>query len=155
MLDRAVAALKSDEPKALREFNDADNKQCHQSSQGSRASAATRSGLIIFCKDHNSKFERAWRSNMTRSALIVFAVALLLVGTSLASAKSRSAGAHSKPSPAAVNQATPRPTQVDPYYRLSDAYYGDSDPYHGLFNFYAVPPYSPGNSYGYVRRLGR
>src|SRR5215467_9500709 len=29
MLDRAVAALKSDEPKALRELNDADNKQFH------------------------------------------------------------------------------------------------------------------------------
>jgi hypothetical protein len=29
MLDRAVAALKSDEPKALREFNDGDNKQFH------------------------------------------------------------------------------------------------------------------------------
>jgi hypothetical protein len=29
MLDRAVATLKSDEPKALREFNDADNKEFH------------------------------------------------------------------------------------------------------------------------------
>jgi len=29
MLDRAVAALKSDEAKALHEFNDADNKQFH------------------------------------------------------------------------------------------------------------------------------
>ena len=29
MLDRAVAALKSDESKALGEFNDADNKQFH------------------------------------------------------------------------------------------------------------------------------
>ena len=29
MLDHAVAALKSDEAKALREFNDADNKQFH------------------------------------------------------------------------------------------------------------------------------
>ena len=29
MLDRAVAALKSDEAKALREFNDADNKEFH------------------------------------------------------------------------------------------------------------------------------
>jgi hypothetical protein len=29
MLDRAVAALKSDQAKALREFNDADNKEFH------------------------------------------------------------------------------------------------------------------------------
>ena len=29
MLDRAVATLKSDEPKALREFNDEDNKEFH------------------------------------------------------------------------------------------------------------------------------
>lgn len=29
MLDRAVAALKSDEAKALREFNDEDNKEFH------------------------------------------------------------------------------------------------------------------------------
>src|SRR6516162_11149214 len=29
MLDRAVAALKSDDAKALREFNDADNKEFH------------------------------------------------------------------------------------------------------------------------------
>ena len=29
MLDRAVAALKSDEAKALREFNDADNNEFH------------------------------------------------------------------------------------------------------------------------------
>jgi hypothetical protein len=101
---------------------------------------------------------------MTRSAPIVVAVALLLVGTSLASAKSRSAGAHSKPSPqtsaftrppAAINEVTPRPIVADPYYRLSDAYYGDSDPYRGLFDFYAVPPYSPGNAYGYVRPVGR
>jgi hypothetical protein len=31
MLDRAVAALKSDQIKALREFNDADNKEFHDS----------------------------------------------------------------------------------------------------------------------------
>jgi len=29
MLDRAAAVLKSDEPKALREFNDPDNKEFH------------------------------------------------------------------------------------------------------------------------------
>jgi hypothetical protein len=43
---------------------------------------------------------------------------------------------------------------ADPYYRLSDSYYGYSDPYHGLFDFYAVPPSSPGYSYGHVRPGG-
>jgi hypothetical protein len=38
---------------------------------------------------------------------------------------------------------------------LSDSYYGDSDPYRGLFDFYAVPPYSPGSAYRYVRPAGR
>jgi hypothetical protein len=93
---------------------------------------------------------------MTRSAPIVVAAALLLGGTSLASAKSRAvAGAHSKPSHPVINETTARPTVADPYYRLSDAYYGDSDPYHGLFNFYAVPPYGPGNAYRYVRPIVR
>ncbi len=49
----------------------------------------------------------------------------------------------------------PRAIVADPYYRLSDAYYGDSDPYHGLFDFYALPPYSPGSAYGHVRPIGR
>jgi hypothetical protein len=100
---------------------------------------------------------RGLRENsMTRSALIAVAAALLLGGTSLASAKSRgAAGAHSKPSHPVINETTPRPTVADPYYRLSDAYYGDSDPYHGLFDFYAVPPYSPGNAYRYMRPAGR
>jgi hypothetical protein len=94
---------------------------------------------------------------------------LLLGGTSLALAKTRgAAGAHSKPSRPSINEITPRatvpeilsettarPTVADPYYRLSDAYYGDSDPYHGLFNFYAVPPYSPGNAYRYARPIVR
>jgi hypothetical protein len=93
---------------------------------------------------------------MTRSAQIAVAMALLLGGTSLASAKNRgSAGAHSKPSPPGVNEIVPRSTVADPYYRLSDLYYGDSDPYRGLFDFYAVPPYSPGGAYGYVRPVGR
>ena len=102
---------------------------------------------------------------MTKSALIVVAAALLLGGTSLALAKTKgAAGAHSKPSRPSINEVTPRPsineitprpTVADPYYRLSDSYYGDSDPYRGLFDFYAVPPYSPGSAYRYVRPAGR
>jgi hypothetical protein len=102
---------------------------------------------------------------MTKSALIVVAAALLLGGTSLASAKNKgAAGAHSKPSPPSINEIaprpsiseiTPRPAVADPYYRLSDLYYGYSDPYRGLCDFYAVPPYSPGNAYRYVRPAGR
>ena len=94
---------------------------------------------------------------MTKSALIVVAAALLLGGTSLASAKTRGAGAvHSKPSHPSINEtALPRQSVADPYYRLSDSYYGYADPYRGLFNFYALPPYSPGNAYGYVKPVGR
>ena len=101
---------------------------------------------------------------MTKSALIVVAAALLLGGTSLASAKNKvAAGAHSKPSRPSINEITPRPsidettrrpTAADPYYRLSDSYYGYSDPYHGLFDFHALPPFSPGNAYRYVRPAG-
>ena len=111
---------------------------------------------------------------MTKPTLIVVAVAFLLGGTSLASAKNKgAAGAHSKPSRPSVNEVTPRPsineitpcpsidettrrpTAADPYYRLSDSYYGYSDPYHGLFDFHALPPFSPGNAYRYVRPAGR
>ena len=93
---------------------------------------------------------------MTKSALIVVAAALLLGGTSLASAKNKgAASAHSKPSRPSINEIAPRPTVADPYYRLSNSYYGDSDPYRGLFDFYAVPPYSPGSAYRYVRPAGR
>ena len=119
---------------------------------------------------------------MTKSALLVVAAALLLGGTSLASAKNRgAAGAHSRPSRPSINEMTPspsineitpspsineitprpsidettrRPTAADPYYRLSDSYYGYSDPYHGLFDFFAVPPNSPGYAYGHVRPRG-
>jgi hypothetical protein len=92
---------------------------------------------------------------MTRSARIAVAAALLLAGTSLATAKTRgTAGAHAKPFHSGINETTPRPTVADPYYRLSDSYYGYSDPYHGLFDFHAIPPFSPGNAYGYVRPSG-
>jgi hypothetical protein len=81
---------------------------------------------------------------MTRSARIAIAVALLLAGTSLATAKSRgAAGAHGKPFHPGINETTSRPTAADPYYRLSNSY-------HGLFDFFAVPPYSPGYAYGHV-----
>jgi hypothetical protein len=101
---------------------------------------------------------------MTKSTMIVIAAALLMGGTSLASAKNKgAAGGHSKPSRPSVNEVTPRPginevaphsTVPDPYYRLSDSYYG-SDLYRGLFDFYAMPPYSPGNAYRYIRPVGR
>ncbi len=87
---------------------------------------------------------------MTKSALIAVAAALLLGGTSLATAKSRGGG-HRNPSHPGISETTPRPTVVDPYYRLSDSYYGYSDPYHGLFDLYVVPPYIPGYTYGHVR----
>ena len=110
---------------------------------------------------------------MTRSARIAVAVALLLAGTSLATAKSRgAASAHGKPfhpnvnettshpsinemtSHPGISETTSRPIAADPYYRLSDSYYGYSDPYHGLFDFFAVPPNSPGYAYGHVRPRG-
>jgi hypothetical protein len=112
---------------------------------------------------------------MTRSALIAVAAALFFGGTSLATAKVRvAAGAHGKPFHPTINETTSRPTAADPYYRLSDRYYrntadryyghtaadpyyrlsdryyGHTDPYHGLFNYYAVPPYSPGYSYRFT-----
>jgi hypothetical protein len=102
----------------------------------------------------------ARRNSMTKSALIAVAVALLLGGTSLATAKTRgAAGAHRHPShrvinettPPVINETTPRPTAADPSYRLSDQYYDYSDPYHGLFNFFAVPPYIPGYTYRQMR----
>jgi hypothetical protein len=112
---------------------------------------------------------------VTRSVLIAITVALLLVGTSLATAKTRaSAGAHhhglkgeqisrTKSPPSVIpqvfgpsfNESASTTPAADPYYRLSDSYYGYSDPYRGLFDFYAVPPYGPGNAYGYVRPIGR
>ena len=87
---------------------------------------------------------------VSRSARIAVAAALLLGGTSLAMAKTRGSPArtaiHLHPG---INETVPRPIVADPYYRLSDRYYGHSDPLQGLFDFYAVPPFSPGYSYSY------
>ena len=101
---------------------------------------------------------------MTKSALIVVAAACCWVGLRLRRRKNKGAArAHSKPSRPSINEitprssideTTPRPTAADPYYRLSDSYYGYSDPYHGLFDFFAVPPNSPGYAYGHVRPRG-
>jgi hypothetical protein len=91
---------------------------------------------------------------MARSAPIAMAAALLLAGTSLASAKTRAAaGAHENRKPD-ITATTSHPTTPDPYFRLSDPYYGYSDPYRGLYDFYAVPPYIPGYTYGHVRPGG-
>lgn len=89
---------------------------------------------------------------MKRSAPIAVAAALLLGANSLATAKTRGpAGAHGNPLHPGINQTTPRPTAPNPYFRLSEPYYDYSDPYHGLYNFYAMPPYVPGYTYGHVR----
>ncbi len=92
---------------------------------------------------------------MAKSVLIAVAAALLLGGTSLATAKTKNAAAaHRSPSHPAVDEevmAAPRSPAADPYYRLSDEYYGYSDPYRGLYDFFALPPYIPGYTYGHVR----
>jgi hypothetical protein len=65
-----------------------------------------------FCQ--SGRDEAAWSNSMTRSARIAVAVALLLGGTSLATAKSRgAAGAHGKPFHLGINETTPRPTVAD------------------------------------------
>jgi hypothetical protein len=89
---------------------------------------------------------------MTRSARIAVAVVLLLGGASVATAKTRGSPARTAilPHPG-VSETTSRPAVADPYYRLSDKYYGYSDPLQGLFDFYAVPPFSPGYTYGHVK----
>jgi hypothetical protein len=123
---------------------------------------------------NRAETKAAWSNSMTRSARIAIAAALLLGGTSLATAKIRGAvgvhGIHHRlkgdqtsrrkdrpsaiPQDPGINETTSRPTAADPYYRLSDSYYGYSDPYRGLYDFYAVPPYSPGYTYGHVRPGG-
>ena len=86
---------------------------------------------------------------MTRAAWIAVAVALLLAGTSLATAKSRgAAGAHGKPFHPGINETTSRPTAADPYYH--DPYYGGySDTLRPI-----VADHNPGYSYGHVRPGG-
>src|SRR6516165_1109962 len=101
-----------------------------------------------FCQ--SGRDEALGETSMTRSAWIAAAAALLLAGTSLATAKIRGA-AGARPG---INRTTSPPTSADPYYRLSDRYYGYSDPYQGLYDFYAVPPYSPGYNYGHVKPGG-
>jgi hypothetical protein len=89
---------------------------------------------------------------MTKLARIAVAAALLLGGTSLAMAKTRGVPApHANPIHPGINEPTSGLTAADPYYRLSDPYYDYSDPYHGLYDFFAVPPYVPGYTYGHVR----
>jgi hypothetical protein len=91
---------------------------------------------------------------LAESARIAVAAALLLTGTSLATAKIRGAtGAHDNRNPS-ITKTTSRPTSADPYYRLSDKYYGYSDPYRGLYDFYAMPPYIPGYTYEHVKPGG-
>ena len=99
---------------------------------------------------------------MPKSAPVAVAVALLLVGTSLAMAKNRgAAGTHRHPSHPAINETTPQRAReavspdtpetsrpANPYYRLSDQYYDYSDPYR---DFLAVPPYVPGYTYRHMR----
>jgi len=93
---------------------------------------------------------------MSRPVRIAVAAALVLGGTSLATAKKSKGPAHTAiPPHPGISETTSRPTVADPYYRLSDKYYGYSDPFQGLFDFYAVPPFSPGYIYGHVRPVGR
>jgi hypothetical protein len=92
---------------------------------------------------------------MSKSVRIVVAAALLLGGASLATAKIRGGPARTAIDlHPGINETTSRPTVADPSYRLSEPYYSHSDPLHGLFDFYAVPPFSPGYNYGHVRPPG-
>jgi hypothetical protein len=89
---------------------------------------------------------------MTKLARIAVAAAVLLGGTSLATAKTRGVPTpHIKPFHPGFNETTSGHTAANPYYRLSDQYYDYSDPYRGLYNFFAVPPYVPGYTYGHVK----
>jgi hypothetical protein len=89
---------------------------------------------------------------MTKLAWIAVATALLLGGTSLATAKTRGVPApRANPAHPGFNETRSGPIAANPYFRLSDPYYDYSDPYHGLTDFFAVPPYVPGYTYGHVR----
>jgi hypothetical protein len=92
---------------------------------------------------------------LARSTRIAVAAAMLLTGTSLAMAKIRGVvHGHGNPPRPGIHETTSRPSTADPYYRLSDRYYGYSDPYRGVYDFYTVPPYSPGYTYGHVKPGG-
>jgi hypothetical protein len=104
----------------------------------------------------SSRFVPAWRNGMSRPVRIAVAAALVLGGTSLAAAKKSKGPARTAiPPHPGISETTSRPTVADPYYRLSAKYYGYSDPLRGIFDFYAVPPFSPGYTYGHVRPVGR
>jgi hypothetical protein len=104
--------------------------------------------------DVSSIGEALGETPLARSARIAVAAALLLAGSSLVTARIRTAvGAHDNRN-LGIAETTSRPTAADPYYRLSDPYYGYSDPYRGLYDFYAVPPYGPGYTYGHVKPGG-
>ena len=113
---------------------------------------------------------------MTRAARIAVAAALLLAGTSLATAKSRgAAGAQddlSIPASTRPRRARPRrtPTIAWPIRTMAIPIHR-ARPWRtlttlvtrtmaipirtrGLYDFYAVPPYNPGYSYGHVRPGG-
>jgi hypothetical protein len=88
---------------------------------------------------------------VSRSVRIAVVAALLLGGTSLAMAKTRGVPRTAIVPHLGINETKSGPTLADPYYRLSDRYYGYSDPLQGLFDFHAVPPFSPGYNYGHAR----
>ena len=84
---------------------------------------------------------------MTKSARMAVAAAMLLGGTSLATAQNdQPTGGFREVAGRASNpfrpgKITSRPTQAKPYY--------------GLFDYYAVPPYNPGYAYRNVPAMSR
>jgi hypothetical protein len=80
------------------------------------------------------------------------AAASLLAGTSATMPRIRAAPGDNCNH--GITETASRPNAADPYYRLSDPYYGSSDPYRGLYDFYTVPPDSPGYTYDHVKPGG-
>jgi hypothetical protein len=105
-----------------------------------------------------SLYPQAWRS-MSAYALMP-SLAGTRIGLFLGDGGLAVRGAHTKVTGhgshprSGPNEITSPPPTADPYYRLSDQYYGYSDPYRGLYDFYAVPPYIPGYTYGHVKPGG-